>query len=234
MSYLMMQNKGKPLPSPIDGSVLKKDDTALNEAIQRLRGELIQKDSASALKSAYILGISLTQLDSQLDPQTRLRQERIASPEGRTGRASVTSASNLMLAAYRAGELTEAERLARQILLSRQASTTPPETSTYAHNAFTILGLAAASRNNIAAAKENLILSIQGIDAELSTKIGQPNFALAEALLKAGEKAVVLEYLTKCQKFDGWDGAKPKIGRYLEEIQSGQRNSFAPDHFLLF
>lgn len=115
ISYLMMQNKGKPIPSPVDGIVREKDDAALNEAIQKLRGELIQKVSASALKSAYVLGISLTQLDTELDRQTRLRQERIASPEGLTGRAAMTSDSKLILAAYRAGELTESVRHACQM-----------------------------------------------------------------------------------------------------------------------
>ena len=61
LTHLMAKNKGKPLPSSIDGIELKKGDAALTQALQQLRGHFLQNDSAAALKSAYVLGISLNQ-----------------------------------------------------------------------------------------------------------------------------------------------------------------------------
>lgn len=179
--------------------------------------------------------MALNYADMQFSGQMRQRQEAIATPEVATGRASIVSASTLMLAAYRANQFGESERLARKILEApkvEQADT--PGTAHFTHGAYTILGLVVLNRNDIVGAKKFLDLSIAGLQPDRTISGGQPGFALAEGLLKSGEKDAVAAFISACLKVNGCNQSKDKLRMYSDEILSGKRSTFAPDDFLMF
>lgn len=235
VSDLMRKNQGRPLPSRSEMGDIAKDELGVSNALRKLRMELNQGDFASALKTAFGLGMSLNYLDSSQSPQTRLRQERLATTETTTGRASIVTASQQMLTAYRAGEFTEAARLARHIL-NTQATLEPyaPGVARFIHNANTILGLLALNNNDPAQARQFLTDSISTLKPDATISSGQPSLALAEALLKRNEKPAVLAYLAACARLNAWTQSKAKLANYNQEILAGTRTTFAPDDFLLF
>jgi hypothetical protein len=235
MSELMRKNGGLPLPKLNEKDDIPKGDANLASAVNQLRTELSQGNAANALRITFGLGIALNQADAQLSGPARLSQERAATPELTTGRASIVSASKLMLAAYRANEFAESERFAQKILdtqASEDAAT--PGVAHFRHGAFTILGLIALNRKDTAGAKNFLNLSVSSLQPDRTVSGGQPSFALAQALLKLGDKDAVMAFLSACLRFDGWSQSKDKMKKYSDEILSGQRTSFAPDDFLIF
>ncbi|MBM3758645.1 MAG: hypothetical protein FJW36_00195 [Acidobacteria bacterium] len=232
---LMKARNGRPMPGPKEVGELLRTDAAIVESMRGLKIELRRSDLAPALLSAYRLGMSLSYMDSMLAPELRLRQERLAMPQGQKGRALVVVSNPTMLAAFRGNEFGEAERLAQTILSTEvKEEAGVPGVARFRHNAYTVLGLVALNRKDVEAAKRHLVASVSGLKADETVAGGQPNLALAEGLLKAGEKSAVQEYVRMCTEFAGWEQSKAKLRRYLSEVEAGTRTTFAPEHLLMF
>ncbi len=231
VSELMSQHRGEKLPAIPPRGELEKSDAALLQEVASLRNLLQKKETRDALRAAYFLGLSLTLRDQGLSPDTRNRQEQLATPLNATGRTGLLNSCRRMQSAYQAGELDEASRLARLVLEQHPGQ---PETANFVHQAHTILGLVAWDRGQPPQAIEHLQHSVTQLKLDKSISIGQPSFALAERLLASGSRTAVLDYLTACSTLGAWTSAQAKLTRFTTAIQSGHRTTFGPDAVLLF
>lgn len=223
---------GSRLPSPeaIRDSI-KTDPAGVSALIGQLRNELQRDERAAALKTSYALGLSLAALKNSLPVTTQLRSDQLQATAPAGTRLAIVQSSALLISTYKAGNLLEAQRLAEDVLRHAPAH---PQTSRFVHNAHTVLGLIAWQRNDRELAVQHLRQSITELKPETSVKLGQPSFALAEALLAGGLRQPVLDFVDGAIGFPGWETAKEKLKTYRSGLVAGSRSSFAPDHFLLF
>lgn len=108
----------------------------------------------------------------------------------------------LAMAEYEAGDNEAAARTAKRILDQKSP---PPQFPNMAH---TVLGLIALDQKRMDDAKRELLESARG------TANIEPNRTLAQALLDAGERDVVLQYLEMCRTF--WKGDRGAIDHYIK------------------
>lgn len=87
------------------------------------------------------------------------------------------------------------------------------------HNAEIILGMVALNEKKLSRAKRHLKKSAEVKTSPVLGSFG-PQMMLAHALLKAGEKQAVLDYLTACQKFS--TSIRIKFGFLKEDIEQGR------------
>lgn len=87
------------------------------------------------------------------------------------------------------------------------------------HDAETIFGMVALKENNLPRAKRHLKRSAEVKTSPVLGSFG-PKLTLARALLNAGEKQAVLDYLTACQKFS--TSIKIEYGFLKEDIEHGR------------
>ena len=128
--------------------------------------------------------------------------------------------TELVVAAYDAGELKRAEEVAQQLLSAAQTSKDWNSGNAF-HKAHLVLGLLALDRGDMSSAKEHLLDSGRTKGSPQLDSFG-PNMRLAKALLEAGEPEAVLSYLELCSVF--WKA--PELEQWQKEIREGSLPDF--------
>ncbi len=126
-------------------------------------------------------------------------------------------------AAYVAGKLDVAERLATELLEGR---TRAPlfwlsSASDALHRGHTVLGLVALQRDDVQQAEEHLLHSARVSGSPALGSFG-PNMHLAHELLEKGRQETVIEYLQKCGEF--WKTEQTEA--WIKLIKAGQTPDF--------
>lgn len=203
----------------------------LTDLVRKLKNELQQKDLVPAVRSTFLLGVSLSGMYLQLPADERVRQTMAAADPKATGGAAVRQMSQLLFPTLEANQLDSAQRIAQQVLSARVNT---PNVEIDAHKAYTVLGLIAVRQNDYPKAKSLLLQSIKTLKDGFDVQFMHPNLVLAEAVLKSGDLATVGEYLDACIQFAGFVPAKPRLRQYKEELASGKLKTFGVDGTMMF
>jgi hypothetical protein len=86
-----------------------------------------------------------------------------------------------------------------------------------------VLGRLAVREGKLEAAKKYLLASGKSHGSPQMNSFG-PNMALAEDLLKKGERDTVLEYLMLCRRF--WKMDNGKLDQWTQEVMAGKTPYF--------
>jgi hypothetical protein len=88
-----------------------------------------------------------------------------------------------------------------------------------------VLGRVALKQKHVKLADEYLLKAGQVSGSPQLSSFG-PNMSLANELLKAGHKAVVLQYFELCYKF--WDMGRDKLEEWIKQVKAGKTPQFGP------
>lgn len=119
-----------------------------------------------------------------------------------------------------AGETTRAKAWAEELLA------TPPggwNEGNAKHHAHLALGRLALRQDDRATAARQLLAAAQGPTSPQLASFG-PNMQLALELLKAGDRATVVQYLKACRKI--WETGIPQLDTWIAEIETGLTPDF--------
>jgi len=94
------------------------------------------------------------------------------------------------------------------------------------HHGHRILGLVSLRQGRIEDARRHLILSGQTPGSAQLNSFG-PNMQLAKAVLEAGERDAVIEYLQLCRKF--WKCDRGRLEAWLLAVRDGKVPDFGPN-----
>ena len=131
----------------------------------------------------------------------------------------------LAKSAFSAGELEEARDYAEELL---QASAARPKDRSYGyyiHQGNIVLGRVALKQKHTKLANEYLLKAGHVSASQQLSSFG-PNMSLANELLKAGQKAVVLQYFELCYKF--WDMGRDRLEEWTKQVKAGKTPQFGP------
>jgi thiol-disulfide isomerase/thioredoxin len=113
---------------------------------------------------------------------------------------------------FDAGQTSEAARDAAKVL-----TVAPPRGWDEIHKAHTLLGRIAMKRGDLATAKQSLLASARVESTPTLSSFG-PSMHLAQQLLDAGERDVVIEYLELSRKF--WTRDQGKIDAFVKALKT--------------
>ncbi len=134
---------------------------------------------------------------------------------------------NVAFLAYRDGEHELADDLAMQsFALDKKFSHTMNYRWMHGnviHDAHTILGLTALKRGEKRSAAAHLLDAGKTTGSPQLNSFG-PTMILAEALVEAGERAAVIEYLESCKKF--WKLSDGQLDSWIAAIRRGGNPDF--------
>jgi hypothetical protein len=128
-------------------------------------------------------------------------------------------------AAFEAGDMTKAEAYASQLLRQAPLYRQDWNYGNAIHEAHTVLGKIALQAGDTKKAAEELIESGKTPGSPQLNSFG-PSMSLAKALLKAGEREAVLEYLRLCKNF--WK--QETLDRWIAAIEAGGEPSDPGDY----
>lgn len=217
---MMRSQSGSGGSGPVDMDKLPKQ-AELPSWFQRLRGQVAESDRKALLHTVFVVSSALDKLYSELDAKERFRQlGSQAGPMGAGHHPFVRS--QLMWAAMEAESWADAAVLARDVLEAKEGNW-------YAYRAHTVLGLEALSRKDLEGAKAQLELSRLAIQLDQNFRNTiQPDLQLANGVLEAGERALIVKYLDTCIQFEPWQILVDVVQRYRDEVASGRRNDLKP------
>ena len=124
--------------------------------------------------------------------------------------------------AFAAGEMEKAKAFAAAMLEPSDDKAEDWNRGNKTHHGNNLLGQIALAAGNIEEAKEHLIKAAKTSGSPQLGSFG-PNMQLADELLKAGEKEVVLKCFDLCEKF--WDMGEEKLNAWRTSVKDGNRNS---------
>lgn len=133
---------------------------------------------------------------------------------------------DLAKVAYARDDFEKTERLARELLDTAKAYPDDWNYGNAIHHGHRFLGQTALMRNDLAAAKSELIQSAQTPGSPQLNSFG-PNMHLARLLIERGEKDVVVEYLGMCRSF--WKMHPERIDRWIADVETGRVPEFGPN-----
>ncbi len=124
------------------------------------------------------------------------------------------------------GKGDRASSLARELL--KAANTYPHDWNhgNAVHHGHLVLGRIALATGDLATARTELIEAGRTSGSPQLNSFG-PNMRLAQELLRAGEREVVLEYLELCRQF--WKMGNERLARWTADIAQGREPDFGPN-----
>lgn len=121
----------------------------------------------------------------------------------------------LAMAEYNAGDDDAAAKTVQRMLDRKPL---PPN---FANTAHTVRGLMALDQKHLEEAKAELLQSARLVN------LNEPNRTLAQALMDAGERDTVLQYLEMCRSF--WKNDRGSIDHYIKMVKApGQHDIVTP------
>jgi len=127
---------------------------------------------------------------------------------------------------FKLGMLAVSKRLSFELLKQADNHVDDWNYGNAIHLANTLLGRIALREGDVTAAKRYLIASGQTRGSPQLNTFG-PNMRLANELLRAGERGVVLEYFKHCSKF--WASEFSRLNQWEKDICEGRRPRFGPN-----
>lgn len=125
---------------------------------------------------------------------------------------------------FNAGQLTEAGRLARELLAADRQPNGPGRPL---HDAHMVLGRIALKEGNVGDAIERLHAAARDNPGDPGMNSFGPNMSLANDLLEHGEREAVLQYFELCRRF--WRSGHAHLDEWTATIKSGARPKFGPN-----
>lgn len=116
-----------------------------------------------------------------------------------------------------------ARTYADELLTWAQAHPADRNAGNAIHHGYSIRGQTALEQGNIDQACADLLASAGTRGSPQLNSFG-PNMQLAERLLQAGKKDVVLDYLDRCHAF--WEMGESKLDRWMADIRRGVAPAF--------
>ena len=133
--------------------------------------------------------------------------------------------SPLMTAAFEAGDSAKAQVWAQEAL-NQKSTSTDSSIADAAHHAHIILGRIALTSNDVAGAREQLLLAGQVSGSPVLGSFG-PNMTLAKELLEKGERETVVKYFEECALF--WKKDQGKLAEWTAAVKNGDVPKFGPN-----
>lgn len=176
---------------------------------------------ANQLASDLMLGIFAQRKAAEPTPQQALAAlEQSAAQEPRSRYALVP---RLAVAAFKAGDLNQAEAYARELM----GSASDPKNWNYGNTIFfgnMIVGRVALRRDkNISQAKASLLTAARTPGGPGLNSFG-PNMSLAKDLIEAGERDTVIEFFKLCRSF--WKMDHDKLDAWTATVKGGGMPDF--------
>ena len=125
---------------------------------------------------------------------------------------------------FNAGDLREAERLAREILGGER---NPIDTGRPLHDAHMVLGRIALQEGRVDEAVASLLTAARDNRGDPSMSSFGPNVSLAKDLLDHGKSEAVLQYLELCRRF--WKSGPKYLDAWTAAIRAGGTPDFGPN-----
>jgi hypothetical protein len=135
--------------------------------------------------------------------------------------------SRVASAAYDAGDYEKADAYANELLSEADRNSGNWYYGDAIFYGNTTLGLVALKRDNNISQADNYLLAAGKTPGGPDLNSFGPNMLLAQELLKAGERDVVLDFIGECGRF--WKGDPGRLSKWKEEIDKGEMPDFAPN-----
>lgn len=201
---------------------LQLDDRAASERLYQ-QAKTIDPTSPQPYRDLASL-YHLDSLRQQGEARTELLRKEVAELEGAMACQSSRSGNFFLLehltaATCRLGQFSRARTLAEELLrVSRE-----PENRIFSadanHCGNIVLGIVALREGNIAAAKRHLHAASEPPEVGQHVWAFGPDMALANELLRLGERNAVISYIERCLRFH--QPHAEEFSRWLAEIREG-------------
>ena len=202
--------------------------------------ELPQLFRANRLQKAVMLGVAIGAIILMFATQSVIRslhtptsnshkqQLKLALKKlenAKTEQTRVYALGDAAKESFTLGHIEDARKYATELLnLAPKVSSN----GNAVHDGNIILGRIAVKENRIADAKRHLLGAGQTSGAPNLDTFG-PNMALAEELLKRGERQTVLEYFQLCRRF--WTLHPEKLDQWTKEVEAGRAPALGANLF---
>jgi hypothetical protein len=187
-------------------------------SVRRFKESISQGNRPAALEALLSTGIITAP-----SPQGELERLEMEAARASGTRRLLLLPKMAKLALWM-GDADKAERYASEILrLTMRPRSGRLDCEEAIHDGNMVLGLLALRRGDKEGAKEHLLASVH-TDGSLEMAMIGPNLTLANELLRAGEREVVLEYLEMCRTF--WSGGRKVLERWISQIRRGEDPAF--------
>jgi hypothetical protein len=121
------------------------------------------------------------------------------------------------------GRFDRARRYADELLSWAEQNPRDRNYGNAIHHGYSIRGRVAFEQGDLDQAGADLLASAQTLGSPQLNSFG-PNMQLAEHLLKAGRREVVLDYLERCHAF--WEMGEARLFRWAADIREGNAPAF--------
>jgi len=170
-------------------------------------------------------GIRVSAGDSRLWARKALAEYEAAAEVSTNKTLQHSTSADLAMTAFDAGEYDKARRYAVSLLQRGQNKKGYSwNTGGDLHRAHLILGRLALRDGDTAEAEAHLLAMGRVSDSPVLASFG-PNMRLAQELLKAGRRDVVLAYFDECAKFWTFDHGE-KLKQWKTQVQKGEVPDF--------
>lgn len=185
-------------------------------ALEKRPGDQIFQERMALLYSAWA--------SPARDVKERVRLLEKGATYAHTDRSRGYLLGYLAEAHFENGQIDAAARDADELLqIAKRSSSSDLNYGNGIHDANIILGRVALKKENVAEARERLIAAGKTPGSPTLDSFG-PKWTLAQELLNAGEKDVVLEYISLCGSF--WKSDNGHLDTWASAIRSGGTPDF--------
>ncbi len=156
---------------------------------------------------------------------SEVKQMKIVIAQSRSIDNKLDFSDSLAEAQVTAGDLTGAFHTARYLLSTVNRSTSRRVRSNAIYAGNEVLGRIAVREHHWHAAARYLLQSAHVTGEPNSITVG-PDMRLARALILHGDRAVVIQFLTRCKSFWKIDGASDALDSWMHLVSAGQMPPF--------
>jgi len=142
---------------------------------------------------------------------------------GVTGRDRFAVLPLVAKAAFRAGQMDEAQSLARELLQMAPSYTREPDYGDAIYDGYTVMGRVALDRGNLPLARQYLLNAATTPGSPALTRNG-PDMTLAKELVEKEQAPAVLQFLILCREF--WKNDGGRLTAWSDAIRSHQMPEF--------
>jgi len=195
-----------------------------------------RKIARELLEKAWVLSPGDAETSSRLAETYERERDMVASPEEKAALSQKAvlvreqgleksdaeerfyGLADLATSALQAGQIEKAQQYASELLASAEKYKSNWNYGNAVHKGNIVLGLVELRRENVADAKEHLLVAGLTPGSPQLDSFG-PNMTLAKELLEKGEREVVLAYLQDCEKF--WKMGSGKLQEWIATVKTG-------------
>jgi thiol-disulfide isomerase/thioredoxin len=195
--------------------VFARDDTGLEQFLafgERLLKRAATLEPGNPLWKSVLTANYMSRASRVRDPIEKARLYREGLETSTIAAQRTHLLGMLAEAEFDAGQTSEAEQDAAKLLTAAA-----PRSGDAIHQAHTLLGRVAMKRGDLATAKQSLLASARVESTPTLSSFG-PGMQLAQQMLDAGERDVVIEFLELSRKI--WTKDQRKIDAFVKAIKT--------------